>query len=102
MLLTEINRLLIKGMSNIYLKVNIEKKWPTQNFNFLSLKSLSQCQFWGTCADITKFSNFLVQLKNQRPGRKTVCDFLLCLFWKELWRFKVKESVLFVEQKYKL
>ena len=26
-------------MSNIYLKVTIEKKWDTQNLDFLSLKS---------------------------------------------------------------
>ena len=31
-------------MSNIYLKVTIEKKLHTQNFNFLSLKSSSQGQ----------------------------------------------------------
>ena len=28
-------------MSIIYLKVTIEKKWPSQNFGFLSLKNLS-------------------------------------------------------------
>ena len=32
------SRLLIKGMSNIYLKVNIEENRDAQNFNFLSLK----------------------------------------------------------------
>ena len=53
----EINRLLSKGMSNIYLKVTIE--------TFSKLR----------------FSAFK--------------------FWKELWRFKVKESMHFVEQKYK-
>ena len=37
----EINRLLNKGISNIYLKATIEKKRLTQNFDFLSLKSLS-------------------------------------------------------------
>ena len=36
-------------MWNIYLKVTIEKKWRTQNFlSFLSLKSLSPCQFLGS------------------------------------------------------
>ena len=30
----EVNRLLSKEVSNIYLKVTIEKKWRTQNFNF--------------------------------------------------------------------
>ena len=38
----EINRLLSKGISNIYLQVTIEK-----NFDFLSLKSLSAGQFLG-------------------------------------------------------
>ena len=32
----EINRLLSKGMSDIYLKVTIEKNWRSQNFDFLS------------------------------------------------------------------
>ena len=40
-LLRKINRLFSKGMSSIYLKVTIEKKWRTQNFDFLSLKSSS-------------------------------------------------------------
>ena len=38
-------------MSNIYLKVTIEEKnWRSQNFNFLGLKTLSPCQFWGSPA----------------------------------------------------
>ena len=41
----EINKLLSKGMSNIYLKVTIEKKWRTQNFDFLNLKSSSPDKF---------------------------------------------------------
>ena len=55
--------------------------------------------FWG--ADITEFSKFLLHFKNERSGSKTVCGFLLFLFWEELWCIKVKESMLFVEQKYK-
>ena len=44
----EINMLISKGMSNIYLKVTIEKNWCSQNFDFLSLKSLSKIvSFWG-------------------------------------------------------
>ena len=66
-------------MTNIYLKVTIEKNWRSQNFNF-----------------------FLLQLKNQRSGRKTVSLFLLIQFWMELWRLKVNEFMHFVEQKYKL
>ena len=30
----KINRLLSKGMSNIYLKITIEKNWPSQNVDF--------------------------------------------------------------------
>ena len=72
-----LSRLLNKGMSNIYLKIIIEKKWGTRNFDFLSLKVRLQVSFWGTPTDtdITEFTNFLLQLKNQRPGSKTVCGF---------------------------
>ena len=35
-------------MSNIYWKVTIkEKNWRSQNCDFLGLKNLSPCQFWG-------------------------------------------------------
>ena len=44
----EINKLLNKGMSNIYLNVTIEKNWRSQNFDFLSLKNLSPGQFLGS------------------------------------------------------
>ena len=43
----EINWLISKGMSNIYLKVTIEKKRCSQNFDFLSLKNVSPGQFLG-------------------------------------------------------
>ena len=42
----EINRLLSKGMSNIYLKATVEKIWASQDFDFLSLKNLLLGQFW--------------------------------------------------------
>ena len=53
----EINRLISKGMSNIYLKVTIEKNGRSQNLDFLSLKNLSPGKFWSppTHADITEF-----------------------------------------------
>ena len=38
-------------MSSINLKVTIEKKWSTQNFNFLTLKSSSHAGI----ADIIEF-----------------------------------------------
>ena len=52
----EINRLLSKGMSNIYLKVTIETF--SQNFDFLDLKKcVTRSVFWGVPAhtDITVF-----------------------------------------------
>ena len=53
----EIDRLLSKGMSNIYLQVTIEKNWRSQDFDFLSFQNLSPDQFWGapTHADIIEF-----------------------------------------------
>ena len=50
----EVNRLLSKRMSIIYLKVTIEKKWRTQNFDYKNWKSSSSGQFL-------------------RSGSKTVC-----------------------------
>ena len=44
----ETNRLLSKGMSDIYLKITIKKNWLSQNFDFLSLKNLSPGQFLGS------------------------------------------------------
>ena len=54
----EINSLLSKGMSNIYLKVTIEEKnQRSQNFDFLGLKNLSPGQFLGapTHEDMIEF-----------------------------------------------
>ena len=51
-------------MSNIYLKVTIEKDWRSQNFDFLSLKICSQVSFWGapTHPDIeSKSPSFLLK-----------------------------------------
>ena len=44
-------------MSNIYLKVTIEKNWLSQYFDFLSLKNSPPGQFWGGPAhtDIIEF-----------------------------------------------
>ena len=41
----EINMILSKGMSKVYLKVTTAKNWPIQNMDFKSLKSLSTGQF---------------------------------------------------------
>ena len=60
-------RALSKGMSNIYSTVTIEKIWPTQNF---------------------ELSNFLLQLKNQRFGSKSVCGFSLVFILKGRMMFR--------------
>ena len=103
-LLDAINRLLSKGMSNIYSQVTIEKKWRTQNFDFLNLKSSYAVSFWRvqTHAKITEFSKFLLQFEMRGLGAKLCVAFILFLFWKEIWRSKVKKSMLLIEQKQKL
>ena len=100
-LLIEINRLLSKGIINIYSKNTVVKKWEIQNLHFLS-KSLSPGQFWGapTHADITEFQTFFCNLKIRGLGAKLCVASLLLLFWKELRRFKVRESMVFVYQKH--
>ena len=40
-----INRLISKVISNIYLKVTVEKNWCSQNFDLVSFKNLSLGQF---------------------------------------------------------
>ena len=61
----EKNKLISKAMSNIYVKVT--KKWHTQNFDFLSLKSSSSGQFLGqTHADSIE--------------SKTVCGFSIIIY----------------------
>ena len=37
----------MKGIPNIYLKVTIKKNRRSQDFDFISLKTLSPVQFWG-------------------------------------------------------
>ena len=76
-------------MSNSYLKVTIEKNWHSQNFEFEFQNICHQASFWGapTHADIIEFSNFLLQLKNQRSGSKTVCGFSIILILKGIMTF---------------
>ena len=69
-------------MSNIYLKVTIDENCRSQNFNFLRLKN-----FLGTHVDIIELQKFLLQLKNQRTGSKTVCDFSIILILKGIMMF---------------
>ena len=64
----EISRISNKGMSNIYLKVTIEKNEV--------LKTSSESK------------NFLLQLKKQRSGGKYVCSFSIILILKGIMTFK--------------
>ena len=101
----EINRLLNKEMSNLYLKVTVEEEnWRFQNFDFLGLKNLSPCQFWGapTQEVSLNFKTSCWNLKIRGLEVKLCVAFILFSFWKELWRSRVKESMHFDEQKYKL
>ena len=50
----------------------------------------------------SNFQKSYCNLKIRSPGVILCVAFLLFLFWKQLLLFKVKESMLFVEQKYKL
>ena len=103
MLRKKINSLSSKGISNIYLKVTIEKNWASQNFNFKSLKSSPPGQCLGSSN--SRRYNWILKIV-VATWKSEVCEqnyelmaFLLFLFSKELWRFKVKQSMLFVEQK---
>ena len=73
----EINRLLIKGMPKIYLKVTIEENWRSQNFNFLSGWNLSPGLF-------LRAPTHAVSLNFQTTCCKTVCGFSIILILKEI------------------
>ena len=79
-------------------KVTVEKKWRSQNFDLVPLKNLCPGQFLGSSLLQTSCCN----LKIIGMGAKLCVAFLLFNFLQDLWRFKVKESLHFVEQKYKL
>ena len=99
----KIGRFISKGMSNIYLQLIIEKIWGSQNIDFLNLKFVSRSIFGKSKARryhwIFKTSYCCCNLKIRGLKAKLCVVFLLFEFWKELWRFKIKESVHFVEQK---
>ena len=61
-----VNRLRSEGMSNIYLKVTIEKKLCSQKFDFLNLKNVWLLQFTQISfnSKIKLGIVFLLQLKN--------------------------------------
>ena len=103
--LLKVSRLSSKGIFDIYLKATVEKKWRTKNFDFLIFKISSPGHFLGGFHFTQISLNFQTSccnLKIRGLGEKLVVVFLLFLFCKELFRFKVKESMLFVKQTYKL
>ena len=65
-------------MSNIYLKVTVEKNCLLKTSVF---RLHHQVNFLGapTHADIIEFENFFLQHKNQRSRSRTVCDFSIIL-----------------------
>ena len=58
-----------------------KEKLKFAKLRFSSLKKLSPCQSWGapTHEDITELYKFLLQLKNQRSGSKTLSCFSIIL-----------------------
>ena len=97
-LLKEVNRLLSKGMSGIYyFKLLLRKSDLRQYFIILSWKRLSPNRFLGapTYTSVTEFSKFLLQLKNQRSGIKTVCRFSLSFIPKEITTFPAQRVCVF-------
>ena len=72
-------------MSNIYLKIAINKKLRTQNFDLARFSDSSEVV--PTHAGNIEFSNFLLQLKNQRSGSKTVRGFSIILILKVIRTF---------------
>ena len=77
-LLNEMNRLLSKGMSNIYLTVTAEKKWCTQTFEEFK-KFFSGSIFLGapTHQLPMNFQTCGCNLKIGGPGAKLCVAFLL-------------------------
>ena len=85
-------------MLTIYSKVTIEKKWRNLDFkSFISRFVFGELQL----AQISLYyQTSYCNLKIRGLGPKLCVACLLLLFWKELWRFKVKESMLFVDYFY--
>ena len=83
------NKLISKGMPNIYLKVANEKNWRSQNFDFLSSKTLSPGQFLGSSNSRRNYLilKILVVTKDQRSGSKTICSFSIILVLEGIMTF---------------
>ena len=82
----EINRLLSRGMSNIYLKVTIK---IFSKLQFSGFKKFVTRSVWEalTHAYIIEFQNFLLQLIKQTSGSKTMCTFSVILILEGVMTF---------------
>ena len=100
----EINRLLIQGMSNIYLKVTIENNWSTQNFDYLSLKNLPPSKFLGSSNSCRYhwISKLLVTTQKSEVWEQNSVWLFWCvaiLILKGIiWRFEFKESYILLNR----
>ena len=65
-------------MSNIYLKVTIEKNWRSQNFDFQSLKKFVSMSVFGN-----------LKIKNQRSESKSIYGFCIILILKGIVTFNI-------------
>ena len=83
----KIKRPLSKQMKIVNLKVTIEKKWPNQIFDFLSLKSSSPGQFLGSSKSRKYHRIFKSDFKNQRSGSETVRGFSIIFILKGIMAF---------------
>ena len=94
----ETNRLLSKRMSK---KVTVEKATYSK-LRFYKLKSSSSSQFLGSSNSFRYHSFFLLQVKNQRSGSKTVCGFSIIFTLKgTMTDLKPNSRMFLVEQKRK-
>ena len=82
-------QVIVRGMSNTYLKIPNEKNFRSENFDFLSLKNLSA-------------GHFLWNPNSRRYHWNLLFCYFNCERNYEYDVLKVKESLVFVEQKYKL
>ena len=77
----ERNRLIIKGMSNIYFKVTIEKNWGSEKFDFSNINNLALGQFLGSLNSLN-FKNSCSGLNKSYTGfhaHKIVLDARPCM-----------------------
>ena len=97
----EVNRLLSKEMSNIYLKVTIDKKLLLlKKLRFWKFKKFFSDQVVGEL-QLIEFSNLLLQLKNQGSESKTVCGFFISFTLKGVMTLNSKSPCFLLDKNMK-